>query len=96
MHKLLRTCGDKFKIMAVNTRVAIRVWRSNYINWGSRLWLFSRHGGDSTLSASTCHIIEKRAALTGRYGRKLVVGNPQGSVIPTALLTSIQDLRLFR
>ncbi|KAJ3649750.1 hypothetical protein Zmor_021473 [Zophobas morio] len=75
---------------------AIRVWRSNYINfilehskithkwrcskrgvWGSWLWLFSHHDSDSTLSGSTtAHLTKKRAALAGRYGRKLVVGNP--------------------
>ena len=48
--------------------------------WGSWLWLFSHHDGDSTLSASTCHPAplyheETCRAETGRYGRKLVVGN---------------------
>ncbi|KAJ3651371.1 hypothetical protein Zmor_017420 [Zophobas morio] len=49
--------------------------------WDSWLWLFSYHDGDSTLSTSTCrlaslYLTKKRSALTGRYGRKLVVGNP--------------------
>ena len=48
--------------------------------WGSSLWLFSHHEGDSIRSASKCrpaplYLTNKRGALTGRYGRKLVVEN---------------------
>ncbi|KAJ3662209.1 hypothetical protein Zmor_006565 [Zophobas morio] len=69
------------KFILEHSKITYR-WRCSTSGvWGSWLWLFFHHDGNSTLLVSRyrpapLYLTKKRAALADRYGPKLVVGNP--------------------
>ena len=73
--------------------------------WGSWLWLFFHHDGDSTLSASMPpstplsrrNVLREQAVTVTNSWLEIPAIGPsrERHVVPTALLTSIQDPRLL-
>ncbi|KAJ3644012.1 hypothetical protein Zmor_026689 [Zophobas morio] len=79
IRKLLRTCGVKLKIMAVNrSTTKIPLGRSSTSGvWGYRSGLFSPHDGDSIYRKPTAKKISMTNMPTrlSRYDRQSAVGS---------------------